>query len=256
MVARLARAGCVAAEEEADELLAAAGGDVPALARMVRRRERGEPLAWVTGTTRFAGQEVRVDEGVYVPRWQTEPLARRAAELLPERGTAADLCTGAGAVALVLAGHRRAARVVAADIDPAACRCAAANGVDVYCGHLADPLPADVHGRCDVVTAVPPYVPHELVPYLPSDARDHEPHRALDGGPGGLAVLVEVVAAAAGLLRPGGTLLAELGGDQDAALAGPLATAGFALRERLVDGEGDLRGIAAVLAEAAAHRPT
>jgi release factor glutamine methyltransferase len=55
----------------------------------------------------------------------------------------------------------------------------------------------------------------------------------------------QVVAAAGRLLRPGGWLLVEVGGDQDTALAPALATAGFDPGEPWHDGEGDLRGVAA-----------
>src|SRR4051812_49893341 len=95
----LAGAGFVAAEDEAEELLARAGGDVELLGSLVERRLTGEPLAWITGSVSFCGLEIRVDPGVYVPRWQSEPLARRAVERLPAGGTPVDLCTGAGAVA-------------------------------------------------------------------------------------------------------------------------------------------------------------
>ena len=66
----------------------------------LRRREAGEPLAWIVGGAGFAGHRVRVDPGVYVPRRQTEHLAVRAAAALAPAGRAADLCTGAGAVVL------------------------------------------------------------------------------------------------------------------------------------------------------------
>ena len=108
------RAGFVAAEEEAAELLAAPGD----LEAMVARRLTGEPLAWITGTAPFCGLWIRVDPGVYVPRWQTEALAWRAVERLPTDGVAIDLCTGSGAIAKVLMTHRPGARVVASDVDP------------------------------------------------------------------------------------------------------------------------------------------
>ena len=84
VASRLAEAGCVAPSEEADELIDAAGSDEGLLDRLVARRVTGEPLAWVTGSHRFAGHRVVVHPGVYVPRWQSEPLARRAVELLPD----------------------------------------------------------------------------------------------------------------------------------------------------------------------------
>jgi release factor glutamine methyltransferase len=248
---RLARAGCVAAGDEADELVAAAGGDGAVLDALLARREQGEPLAWVTGWADVAGLRVRVRPGVYVPRPQSVPLALRAAELLPARGVAVDLCTGSGAVACVLARARPHARVVATDLDPLACAVAAENGAEngvrVYEGHLAEPLPADLTGHADVVVAVPPYVPSREIAFLPRDARDHEPLLALDGGLEGTTVLADVVAAAGRLLHRGGTLLVELGGNQDAALAGPLDTAGFGPPRRHEDADGDLRGLEALL---------
>src|ERR1700720_3649954 len=102
LVTLLSRAGFVSAEEEADELLSRAAGDVELLDSLVARRLTGEPLAWITGRVSFCGLEIRVDPGVYVPRWLSEPLARRAVELLPETGSAIDLCTGAGAIARTL----------------------------------------------------------------------------------------------------------------------------------------------------------
>jgi release factor glutamine methyltransferase len=247
---RLAQAGCVAPDEEADELIEAAAGDGELLRALVARRVTGEPLAWVTGWARFAGHRVFVHPGVYVPRWQSEALVARAIELLPDDGLAVDLCTGSGAIALALRRARPRARVVATDIDPLACRCAAANGVEVYTGHLAEPVPGELRGRGDVVIAVVPYVPTEEFAFLPRDVRDYEPSLALDGGPGGARVLEQAVWASAALLRPGGTTLLELGGHQDRALAGALEAAGFSPPERLEDGDGDLRGIEAKLAPA------
>ena len=77
LAALLSGAGFVAAEEEADELLDCAAGDDELLDSLVGRRLTGEPLAWITGRVWFCGLEIRVDPGVYVPRWQSVPLARR-----------------------------------------------------------------------------------------------------------------------------------------------------------------------------------
>ncbi len=243
-IARLAAAGCVAAEEEADELLAAGGGPAR-LERLLALRVAGEPLAWVTGVTTFAGHRVVVHRGVYVPRWQSEALVARAIEHLPGDGLAVDLCTGSGALALALARARPQARVLGTDLDPAACRCAAANGVEVHAGHLADPVPEGLTGQVDVVVGVVPYVPTAALDLLPRDARDHEPRLALDGGPDGLDLLRPAVEAAGTLLRPGGALLLELGGEQDTALAPTLTSAGLGPTRRLVDEDGELRGIEA-----------
>jgi release factor glutamine methyltransferase len=245
VAARLADAGCVAPQEEADELIEAAAGDDDRLQRLVARRVDGEPLAWVTGSVTFAGNRVHIDPGVYVPRHQSEPLVGRAIELLPEAGLAADLCTGSGAIAVALRQARPTARVVATDIDGDACRCAAENGVEVFAGYLADPLPRELRGRFDVVIAVVPYVPTDALVYLPRDVREHEPRLALDGGLDGTGVLVPAVWAGAALLRSGGTLLLELGGEEDRLLVSVFDAAGFDAPQRHEDADGDLRGVEA-----------
>jgi release factor glutamine methyltransferase len=227
IVAALAEGGCIAPEAEAEELLRARDGDVGSIDELVARRMRGEPLAWITGSIRFCGRFVRVEPGVFVPRPQTEALARRAVLLLPEAGVAVDLCTGSGAVALVLQSARPRATVLATDIDPAAVACARRNGVRAREGDLAEPLPPSCRGRVDVMTAVVPYVPTEELYLLPRDVLAYEPRRALDGGPGGTALFRRAIETASRWLRRGGHVLLELGGDQASELAPSLAEFGF-----------------------------
>ena len=184
-----------------------------------------------------------VAPGVYVPRPQTEELARRAADVLLPAGSAVDLCTGSGAVAAWLRRAHPDTFVIGVDVDPAAVRCAASNGVRALVGDLATPLRAS--GVVDVTTAVAPYVPTAEHALLPSDVQRHEPVRALDGGDDGLGVVRRVGARRGALLRPGGHLFLELGGDQDVALAPDLARHGFTTSESWDDDDGDLRGVIA-----------
>jgi len=242
IVARLAAAGCVAAEAEATEMLAAAPqATVPAA--WVERRERGEPLAWIVGSTTFCGLSVLVDPGVYVPRWQSESLARRAAAVLPrDRGRAVDLCTGAGAIAVHLAAEAPAATVIGTDLDAASVRCARRNRVVAVVADLGEPLRSSAF---DVVTAVAPYVPTGAIEVLPADSRRYESRRALDGGDDGLDVVRRAATTAARLLRPGGWFFTEAGGDQEDLLVGALDRLGFEAIDPWYDDDGDLRGVAA-----------
>lgn len=242
-VARLAAAGCVAAPEEAAELVATAA-DAASLESMIARREQGEPLPWITGSLTFAGQRLAVATGVYVPRFQTEELALRAAALLPPGGRALDLCTGAGAIAAHLQAQVPTAVVIGIDRDEHSVRCARGNGVVALVADVAAlPLPAGL--VVDVVTAVAPYVPTPDLRFLPADVQRHEPQLALDGGADGLDLVRHVVRAAGQHLRPGGWLLTELGGNQDAELAVTLGSSGFDGVEPWHDEDGDLRGITA-----------
>ncbi len=225
--------GFVAAEEEAEELLAAAGGDGERLESMLARRLTGEPLAWITGTAPFCGLWIKVDPGVYVPRWQTEALARRAAELLPDDGTAIDLCTGSGAIPAYLKSRRPNARIVATDIDERAVACARSNGVEAYQADLF----GDLDLTADVITAVVPYVPTPDLPLLQRDTFTFETTLSYDGGPGGLAILQRVLDEAPRFLH--GALLLELGGNQ----AQALDLGQYVDVETIFDEEGDPRGV-------------
>ncbi len=238
----LTRAGCVAAGEETEELLAAAR-DTGHLRAMVQRRLTGEPLAWITGRTRFCGLEVFVEPGVYVPRWQSERLARLAAHLLPDHGTGVDLCTGSGAVAMVMQAARPGARVVATEIDPAAVCCARANGVVVHAGHLDRPLPPELATAVDVMTGVLPYVPTDALRLLPRDVLAYEPRAALDGGEGGLELVAAAVTGSRQWVRPGGWLVLEAGWDQVQAVCTLLDRSGYVGAEVLTDPDGDPSGV-------------
>ena len=245
MIQSLSQAGCVAAVEEADDLIAAAAGDPVVLEELVARRTTGEPIAWLTGSATFCGVELLVTPGVYVPRWQTEPLARRAASLLPPGAVAVDLCTGTGAIAAALAAAVPTAQVLATDLDPNAVRCARRNGVEVFEGFLDDPLPIEFQHRVDVLTAVVPYVPTGSLRLLPRDVQEFEPRLALDGGADGTDLLVEVARRSVRWLRPGGWLLLELGGDQIERLSPVLRQLGFRRPQPMADEDGHPRAICA-----------
>lgn len=210
---------------------------------MTARRMLGEPLAWITGRSRFCGVVVSVAPGVYVPRPQTELVARRAAARLPRSGVAVDVCTGSGAVAAALMRLRPGATVVASELDARAVACAHRNGVDVRAGDLLSPIPVELRGHVDVVVAVVPYVPTGELALLQRDTFTFETPLAYDGGPDGTALLRRVVAEGRGWLREGGALVLELGGDQAELLRPVLTAHGYAQPDVVLDEDGDVRGI-------------
>ncbi|MGW3010867.1 putative protein N(5)-glutamine methyltransferase [Streptomyces sp. NPDC001219] len=219
VISTLRAAGCVFAEDEA-ELLLSTARTADELAAMVERRVIGLPLEQVVGWAEFCGLRVTVDPGVFVPRRRTEflvgqavGLGRRAADRTGRAPVVVDLCCGSGAVGAVLAAALDPVELYAADIEPAAVRCARRNvtpaGGEVHEGDLFDALPTGLRGRIDVLVANVPYVPSEEVGLLPPEAREYEPLVALDGGADGLDVLRRVTADAPRWLAPGGQLLVE-----------------------------------------------
>src|SRR5712691_12784356 len=126
IVSRLRAAGCVFAEDEA-RLLMCTARTPDELEAMVGRRAAGLPLEQVLGWAEFCGLRITVTPGVFVPRRRTEFLVRQAAALARPGDVIVDLCCGAGAIAAGLAAAVDQAEVHAADIDPAAVRCARRN---------------------------------------------------------------------------------------------------------------------------------
>ena len=147
-------------------------------------------------------------------------------------GIVVDLACGSGAVGAAVATAVPGIALYAVDIEAAAVRCARRNlapfGARVHQGDLFAPLPEELRGHVTVLVANVPYVPSEAVDLLPSEAREHEPLVALDGGPDGLDVMRRVTAAAPGWLAPGGHVLFETGIDQVEAALAALAAAGLA----------------------------
>ncbi|MEU6217462.1 putative protein N(5)-glutamine methyltransferase [Streptomyces sp. NPDC047022] len=227
VVSTLRSAGCVFAEDEAELILATARTPDEATA-MIARRVTGLPLEQVLGWAEFRGMRVAVEPGVFVPRRRTEFLVEQALALGSAASLIVDLCCGSGAVGAALAEALgalgtpgNAPELHAADIDPAAVRCARRNiavyGGRAHEGDLFEALPDELRERVGILAANVPYVPTGDVALLPSEARDHEPRVALDGGLDGLDVLRRVTAEASGWLAPGGLLLVETSERQVAA---------------------------------------
>jgi release factor glutamine methyltransferase len=216
-VETLRAAGCVFPGDE-HRLLAEAARDDAHLAELVARRVEGLPLEQVVGWAEFCGLRIALERGVFVPRPRTEALVREASALLSPDAVVVDLCCGSGAVGAALLAAEPSIELHAADLDPAAVRCARRNVARVHQGDLFAALPATLRGRVDLVTVNAPYVPTGELGLMPREARLHEPRSALEGGHDGLDVLRRAVADAPAWLAAGGQVVVEAADSQEAAL--------------------------------------
>ena len=233
-VVALRAAGCVYAEDEVAVLVTAAA-DRAGLAAMIRRRAVGEPLEQVVGYADFCGVRVRLRPGVFVPRVRSELLVRlgTAAAQAASPAVVVDLCCGSGALGMAVRAQATGSVVYAADHDPTAVACARDNlGSRVYQGDLYAALPTDLSGRVDVLLANVPYVATSDIALLPAEAREYEPHTALDGGADGLDLFRRVVEEAPMWLAAGGVVLSEIADRQIAAATTAVRHAG--LRSEIV----------------------
>jgi release factor glutamine methyltransferase len=190
------------------------------LTRLLERRLRGEPVAYLTGRAPFRTLELEVTPAVLVPRPETELLVEQALTLL--RAAAAprvvDVGTGCGAIALALAAECPQAEVLATERSWAALAVARRNrdrlGLPVTL--IAADLLGPLRGPFDLVIANLPYLDPETYARLPKEVRQWEPPGALLGGPGGLAVIERLLAQVGDRLARPGAVVLEIAYDQGA----------------------------------------
>lgn len=212
-------------------------GELASLHAGIERRAKGEPLQYVTGEMPFRHIVVRCEQGVLIPRPETEILVDAALEALDASGAGRDdvavgppapdaapprvldLCTGTGCIACSIAQERPAASCVATDIAPQAVALARRNAhalgldgrVEVVECDLADGVSDDLMGSFAVLVSNPPYLPTRVLDEeVGPEVRDFEPRLALDGGVDGLDVFRRIASLAPRALAPGGTLCVEL----------------------------------------------
>jgi release factor glutamine methyltransferase len=218
LVARLREVGCVFAEEEAAEIRRVVGADEQRADAVVAARANGIPLEHALGVALFAGVEIEVGPGVFVPRTRAEILVDAAVTARPGARVVVDLGTGSGAIAAALATQLPGADVHAADLDPAALtfarRNAARYGFTVHEGDWWDALPRDLQGRVDLAVAYLPHVPKARLDEIPGDYRTHEPDLAVAGGPDGLDPLRAVLRDMDRWLGPDGVLVTLVAEEQ------------------------------------------
>ena len=209
---------------------------------MVARYRAGEPLQYVLGEWSFRHLTLAVDRRVLIPRPETELVAEVAIELAaavePAR-TVVDLGTGSGAIGLSMAFElpRRGTEVWITDASAEALDVARSNlagigpaaaNVRVASGSWFDALPADL--RFDVIVSNPPYVAVGS-PDLASTVSEWEPSGALFAGDDGLDDIRVLAAGAIERLRPGGSVVLEIGADQGRVVAEILDEGGLAAIE-------------------------
>ncbi len=198
----------------------------------LERRLSGEPLAHITGRRGFWDVDLRVTPDVLIPRSDTEILVEQALQRIPynARWQIADLGTGSGAIAIVIARERPQCELTATDNSAAALAVArenatalGVNNISFVAGSWGQPLKLR---QFDVILSNPPYIrtddPHMLRGDLPA-----EPIQALVSGSDGLDAIRRIIEDSATSLKPNGWLLLEHGYDQAAEVSALLQHAEF-----------------------------
>ncbi len=202
----------------------------------VSQLANGIPLQYVLGRCNFYGCEVKVGNGVFIPRSDTETIVKTALAALPSGGRFADLCSGSGCIPLAIVSQKPTVTGVALELSrkalPYTEKNLAGKNVKVIRFDVLDEDDynslAESEGLFDVVTCNPPYIPTDDIGMLSTQVLC-EPESALDGGEDGLRYYRAVTELLPIILKPQGTVVYEVGYDQADAVCEILQKAGYAV---------------------------
>ena len=191
-----------------------------AFSALIERRARREPAAYIRGAQEFWSRDFEVTPDVLIPRPESELIVEELFTLLPVDAPAlprrvADIGTGSGCIAVSIAAERPQLHVVATDISRPALDVARRNAERVgvapriefiECAYLSG-----TSGEFDFILSNPPYVTEREYEELAPEVREYEPATALRAGEDGLRDIVQILDVSSTRLKPGGTLLVEIG---------------------------------------------
>ena len=222
---------------------------------LAEKRAKRIPLQHLTGKGYFRNLELKVGNGVFIPRPETESVAELAIQALravPGEPIAVDLCTGSGAIAISMATEVPNSKVYAWELNPDSESYLRENiatygdMVQLTMGDIAedDGFEALV-GKVSVVISNPPYIPIDAIP-RDVEVREHDPALALYGGADGMDVMRVVSRRALELLMPGGFLVVEHADNQAQVVADLLRGDGWKQVRSHKDLSGRDRAVSAV----------
>lgn len=229
------------------------------LTRLIQSRLSGTPLAHLIERQNFMGLDYIVNKGDYIPRKETEFLARTAINTISEnykkdeKILVIDLCTGIGTVALAIAHYTENTRVFGSDILKTAIDAAQKNAnflslkerASFFNAHMFDAF-EELKGNVHVIVSAPPYISSGKVPKMPKEIADHEPKEAFDAGPFGLSIFIILISTACQYLLMNGYLIMECGLGQGEFLVERIeANSCYGSIVKIYDNSGNIRVIKA-----------
>lgn len=202
--------------------------EIRAIEALATRRLAREPVARILGSKEFWGLPLTISAETLVPRPETETVVEAALAAIDAGGLrtralrVADLGTGSGALLLALLSELPNATGIGTDVSEQALRTARGNAIRLGIRSRAHFAVCDfgaaLPGGLDLIVSNPPYVASGEIDLLAPEVL-HDPRRALDGGPDGLAAYRTIAADARRLLAPAGDLVVELGAGQERPVA-------------------------------------
>lgn len=189
----------------------------------IKDRLEGRPVAYIIGNREFMGLDFYVQEGVLIPRPDTEVLVEEIIELCKGREgiNILDIGTGSGAITVSLAKYIKGSKLTSFDISDIALEIgkknAISNEVDENTDFIKSDLFTSIEGKnikFDIIVSNPPYIRKDDIETLHTQVKDYEPYNALEGGDDGLDFYRNITEQSKAYLKQSGILAYEVGYDQ------------------------------------------
>lgn len=218
------------------------------LLELIKRRNTGEPVQYITGKTYFYGLEFLCDKDTLIPRFDTEVLTQEAIKSVPRNAGVLDMCTGTGCIIIALKHERNDITAFGSDISEKAILTARKNAQLNECNveFTVSDMFRNIDGRFDVIISNPPYIERKVIDELDATVKEYEPFTALCGGEDGLDYYRIIAKEAHDHLLKDGSLLLEIGYDQGKSVPEILSAEGFVNIKVIKDLNGLDRVVSAV----------
>ncbi|MFB3895864.1 MAG: peptide chain release factor N(5)-glutamine methyltransferase [bacterium] len=191
--------------------------------KLVARREKHEPVAYLIGHKEFMGLDFLVTPDVLIPRPETEIIVETAINLAGkmQQPKILDIGCGSGCIVISLAKHIQTVKCYTTDISQRAITIAQQNETRILGNNQIQfiekdlfPEISELETKFDIIVSNPPYITESELASLASDIRDYEPQRALNGGVDGLTIIRKIIKEAPRYLNNDGYLILEIGDKQ------------------------------------------
>ena len=208
---------------------------------LVKRRKRGEPIAYLINKKEFWKQNFYINQNVLIPRPDTELLVEETLKLfnVNSKINILDIGTGSGCILLSILKERRNFFGTGIDISKKAINIARFNAKMHQLSNRVKFYNSDVDkfliGKYDLILSNPPYIRQQDLKYLEIDVKNFEPKLALDGGRDGFSEVIKVISKTSMLLKRNGRFILEIGFGQKNRILNILKQNNFFINKVLKD---------------------